>query len=278
VLTDFLRTDMVDGLPRQAQQRRLDRILVFSLETGELVGILEDDYLQRVRVGAEAAVAARKLARQDAATIGLLGSGRQAASQLQGLCVVRPIRAVRVCSPTPEHRAAFARRMAAELGIAVEPVADAPAAVRGADIVVAATSTSEPTLRGAWLEPGQHVISIVNADKTVRRREVDDEVMRRCTPIIISTREQVQQDEPADIYEPLRVGLITWDKLLPMADLEAGLAPGRATPEQITMHKNNGMAIQFAAAAGVALERAREMGLGRELPAYLTAEGDARAL
>jgi alanine dehydrogenase len=278
VLTDFLAPETVAGVERQAEDRRFNKLFVFSLATGDLLGIVEDDYLQRLRVGAESATIARHLTRPDATTVGLLGSGRQAATQLLGLCAVRPIQAVRVYSPTAAHREAFAAQMTAALGLPVTPVDDAQAAVRGADIVVAATNTSEPVLHGAWLEPGMHVISLVNSDKHLPRREVDDALMARCTPIVISTREQVENDEPADIYEPLRRRLIGWDKLVPMADLAAGRHPGRTSREQITLHKNNGLSIQFAVAAAAALERAHVQGLGLEVPAAIFGSGREAAL
>lgn len=273
VVTDFLEPRTVAGMSRWHQQRRFNKILVFSLETGDLVGVVEDDYLQRLRVGAETAVVARKLARPEAGVVGLIGTGRQARTQLMGLAAVFALREVRVFSPTPENRCAFAVEMSSQLDVPVAAVEAAQDAVRGADIVVAATNSSEPVLRGAWLEPGMHVISIVNSDKRLPRREVDDEVMRRSSPIVISSREQITNDEPADIFEPLRAGVISWDKLVPMVELFGDDQVCRRSDEQITMHKNNGMSIQFVAAAASALSSARELGLGRELPGLLSASG-----
>lgn len=273
VLTDFLEPRTVAGMERETQERRFNKILVFSLETGDLVGVVEDDFLQRLRVGAESAVVARRLARHDAEVVGLLGSGRQAVTQLLGLAEVRPLREVRVFSPTAARRQDFAVRMSDRLGIPVVAVDEAVAAVRGADIVVAATNTTEPVLHGAWLEPGMHVISLVNSDKRLRRREVDDEVLRRCDPIIISARDQVANDEPADIFDPLRAGIIQWDALTPMVELFASDHPGRLRDDQITLHKNNGLAIQFVAAAAVALQAACERGLGEKLPELLSSSG-----
>src|SRR5680860_5204 len=136
-----------------------------------------------------------------------------------------------------------------------------------------APCTTEPVLHGAWLEPGMHVISLVNSDKRLRRREVDDEVLRRCDPIIISARDQVANDEPADIFDPLRAGIIQWDALTPMVELFASDHPGRLRDDQITLHKNNGLAIQFVAAAAVALQAACERGLGEKLPELLSSSG-----
>ena len=275
VVTDALVPGTVAGMRRSAHRRGFDKILVFSLDDGDLIGIVEDDLLQRIRVGAESAVVARKLARPDAGVVGLLGSGRQAATQLHGLAAVRPLREVRVYSPTREHRETFAARMTEELRVPVSAVGDARDAVAGADLVVTATNTSEPVLHGSWLEPGMHVISLVNSDKRLRRRELDDEVLRRCDPIVISARDQVANDEPADIFEPLRAGLIDWQELVPMVELFAD-HPGRRSDDQVTLHKNNGMSIQFVAAAAAALDAARELGLGLHLPDVLQASGAAR--
>lgn len=268
VVTDSLAPRTVAGMQRSEHRRGFDKIFVFSLSSGALLGVVEDDLLQQIRVGAESAVVARKLARPDAEVLGLLGSGRQAVTQLRGMAAVRRLREVRVFSPTAERRLAFASRMSTELGIRVEAVEDPRQAVRGADLVVAATNSSQPVLRGAWLEPGMHVVSIVNSDKHLRRREVDDEVMRRCSPIVISTREQVANDEPADIFEPLQADVIGWEKLVPMVEL-FGDHPGRQSEAQITLHKNNGMAIQFTAAAAAALDSARRLGLGVDVPGFL---------
>lgn len=251
---------------RERGKRRLGLNLLFRTRDGALVAIIHDSYLQKLRVGAESAIASDYLARKDADVVGLLGSGWQAGAQIEALTQIRRIRAIRVFSPNEDHRRTFAERMTEKLGIAVKPVDTPRAAVKGAHVVVAATNSSKPVLEGKWLEPGVHVVSIVNSDKYVPRRELDNDTIARCDLLVISAKDQVMSDEPRDIYEPLTLGLIDWSKIFSIEDLISGSCSGRASEDQITVLKNSGMSIQFAAVGAEVFRLAKEKRIGREIP------------
>ncbi|MDT7885299.1 MAG: ornithine cyclodeaminase family protein [Thermoflexus sp.] len=236
-------------------------VLLFHAERGELLAIIEADRLGRLRTGAATGLATRYLARPDARVVGMIGAGRQAATQLMAVCAVRPIAEARVYSPTPERRAAFAHRMRETLGIPVQAVERPEAAVEGADILITITSAREPVLRGAWLRPGVHLNAA--GSNALLRRELDEEAIARADLIVIDSRAQ-GQIEAGDFLEPLERGRLQWERVYELRDVVAGRV-GRAHPEQITLFKSLGIALEDVAVAAVAYERARAQGAGERI-------------
>ncbi|QWK11703.1 MAG: ornithine cyclodeaminase family protein [Thermoflexus hugenholtzii] len=236
-------------------------VLLFHAESGELLAIIEADRLGRLRTGAATGLATRYLARPDARVVGMIGAGRQAATQLMAVCAVRPIAEARVYSPTPERRAAFAHRMRETLGIPVQAVERPEAAVEGADILITITSAREPVLRGAWLRPGVHLNAA--GSNALLRRELDEEAIARADLIVIDSRAQ-GQIEAGDFLEPLERGRLQWERVYELRDVVAGRV-GRAHPEQITLFKSLGIALEDVAVAAVAYERARAQGAGERI-------------
>jgi len=252
-------------------------IFLFDMDTCELRAIMDDHVISTIRVGATSGVATKCLARAGARILGLLGSGEQARTQLTAVLSVRPVERVKVYSPTKENRERFAREMSARCGVEVIPVASAEEAVRGSDIVTAATNTVDPVVEGRWLEEGTHVNSIVGGDRYLLRRELDDEVIRRAGLIVVGSREQIFLDRQAEFADRLERGLVRAEDLHELGELVTGRCRGRKHETEITVFKNNtGMGIQFAATARKVYEKAREKRVGTELSLdlFMTRRGD----
>jgi ornithine cyclodeaminase/alanine dehydrogenase-like protein (mu-crystallin family) len=276
--SDIVSWPVRDGTMRRekiplADGRWVGLVLLFSTQTGEPLAIMPDGVLQRMRVGATNGLGAKYLARPDARVVGLLGSGWQAGSQVEAMCAVRAIRTVRVYSPNPEHRLAFAEQESARIGVEIIPVPRPEDAVRDADIVVAATNSLEPVVQTTWVEPGMHLTSI-------RHSELDAPTLRRCDVLAVHARqpalltirpgeeERVPEFRHGDYRMPdLEAAGIRYESLPDLPDLVAGRVRGRETPEQVTAFLNFiGLGLQFAAAGARVCARARERGVGRELP------------
>jgi ornithine cyclodeaminase/alanine dehydrogenase-like protein (mu-crystallin family) len=243
-------------------------LLVFSTETGELLGWMPDGYLQRARVGALYALAADYLARVDSVEVGLIGSGWQAGGQILGLLCVRNIKKVRVYSSNSDNRSRFANELQASLGIEVKPVADTRDAITKADIIALATNANQKVIEAVWVEPGQHVSS-------VRFLELDPLLYESCDRVVVNRAEPWIQNYYLGELCPQDVK----DAKLPAFPAGRGIEARefftgqikRVRANEITLFPNEAsnyqLGGQFAAVAGFVLDQAREKGLGRELPA-----------
>lgn len=261
-----ITTDVIGTGVHKPELRSFGSFLLFDLNTAGLLAVFHDHELQRMRVGAETGVAARHLARADARTVGLLGAGYQAETQLAAVCTVRTIDQVWVYSPTPSRRQEFAQRMGAQLGVPIAPVESARQGVENADLVLASTNASAPVLDGNWLKPGCHVTSIVNSDRKIPRRELDNRTFERAALVGLGSIEQSKQDHAADIFEALEAKSLSWDRVCEIGEVIVGKHPGRSDQRQITVYKNNGLAIEFAALAWKVHQLACQRGVGEEIP------------
>src|ERR1700689_3299141 len=161
---------------------------LFHVDSGELLALIEADYLGQIRTGAASGVATRLLARADAAKIAIIGTGLQSRTQLEALSLVRSITGVRAFSRNPQHRETFAKEMTAQLGFPVVAVASAQEAVRGADIIGTSTTSNEPVLDGSWLTPGMHFNPI--GANSPKKHELDGPAVRRCDIIAADSPRQ----------------------------------------------------------------------------------------
>src|SRR5438132_3607952 len=242
-------------------------VLLFSLQTGEPLALIHDFSLSAVRVGATTGVAHRALAKKDSRVVGIFGSGNEARTNLEAICAVCEIETVKVYSTTKEHRDRFAEEMTELLNVEVQPVSSPEAVVRGSDIVMCATNSSQPVFDGSWLEPGQLVTTIANTDGVHRRTEADATTMIRSDFIVLNSIETAITNQQRELLDLIDEEKIRWDKICELGQVLIGRHPGRTSNRQIIYYKSNtGVGIQFAAAGALIYEACRKKGLGRELP------------
>ncbi|MCS7208114.1 MAG: ornithine cyclodeaminase family protein [Fimbriimonadales bacterium] len=226
-------------------------VALASAHTGELLALIEADWLGRIRTGAASGLATKYLARPDAQTVAILGTGAQAATQLEAVCTVRPIQRAFVFSRTPDKRAAFAQRMQEQLGIPVHATECVDDAVAEADIICTITTAREPILLGALLKPGMH-LNAAGAN-TLARRELDTFAVGRCERIAVDDPQQARL-EAAELLVPIELRKLSWERITPLAAIVGGLAPARQSPEEITLFKSLGIALEDVAAAATVYE------------------------
>ncbi len=237
-------------------------VMLFSTEDGRLLALIEADKLGQMRTGAASGLATRYLACQDATSVGIVGSGWQARSQVQAVCAVRPVQVIRAAGRDPARLRAFCEEMSAVVGVPVTPVEHAEAAVREADIVITATNAREPVVQGDWLKPGAHLN--VMGSNWANRREVDERTIERSDLIVIDSKEQGML-EAGDLLLPIQQGLLNWERVHELYEVVAGALPGRQRAEEITLFKSLGLALEDIAVAAHVYKLAHERGVGEEL-------------
>jgi ornithine cyclodeaminase/alanine dehydrogenase-like protein (mu-crystallin family) len=238
---------------------------LFSAKSGELLALIEANYLGQARTGAASGVATRLMARQDARTVGIIGTGLQARTQLEAVAIVRKLERVRAFSRDVQRREQFAEEMTSRTGVPVTAVSSAEEAVRGADVLITSTTSKNPIVEGRWLERGVHINAIgVNfADK----RELDADAIRRCDVIAADSREQ-SKVEAGDLIQVFGESDAGWNGVRELAEIVAGSVPGRTSRDQITLFKSNGIAIEDIVVAGRVYELARQRGMGKDMPMF----------
>ena len=255
------------GLKTYTSGRGGTRFLVVlsRASSGELLALLEADYLGQVRTGAASGVATKYLAREDARRVGVYGTGGQARTQLAAVAAVRPLETATAWSRDPGRRERFCQEMSAELGIPVRPAAAPEEAARGQDVVITMTTAREPVLQGEWLAPGTHVNAA--GSNSLLRRELDDAAVRRADLIVVDSRQQARL-ECGDLLGPAERGLVDWDQLVELADVVAGQGAARRGREEITLFESQGLGLEDVTVAMRVYERARAAGLGQELELF----------
>jgi len=231
-------------------------VQLFETRRAELAAIVEANRLGQLRTGAASGVAAKYLARPGARTLGVIGCGWQAESQVASIRAAVPtIERVVVYCRTREKLEGFCRRIGGE-------PAEEQREAGEQDVVVTATTSTDPVLRGEWLRPGALVCAIGAND--LGARELDNVVLERASFVCCDSIEQAKL-ESGDLVEPIERGVLDWLEVHELQEVVAGEVQGRVSDEDVVLFKSNGLAAWDVAIAAVALERARERGVGREL-------------
>jgi len=236
---------------------------LYAAGSGEMVALIEADYLGQLRTGAASGVATEYMARPDAKTVGLFGTGKQARTQLKAMTTVRRVERAEVYSRNAERRERFAREMSEYCGTQVVPVHSPEEAAAEKDIVVCATTSEVPLFEGRVLDPGTH-LNVVGSNY-LNKREIDVETIRRADTIVCDSVEACRR-EAGDFVEALEAGVTDWQLMRELADVVAGRETGRALPDHITLFKSVGLAIEDVALAVKLLERAQDEKVGKPLP------------
>ncbi len=227
-----------------------------------------------LRTAATSAVGTDLLARPDACSLGLFGAAGQAKNHLLALMQVRRLREVKVYSRNAENRRKFAEEMGPVTNLDITPVSSPEEAVRGVDIVLTATNSSVPVFDGNLLRPGQHVTTIVGSNVglvkggfvAAKRREIDDATLARSDVHGIVSIQQAIQDEQADIFDPVKRGVIKWEQLIEIGEILAGKKEGRTKADQITFYKNNaGQGVADVALGAKVLDNIQKKNAGQKL-------------
>ena len=238
------------------------QVSLYDATTGELLYYTQANRLGQLRTGATTGVAVKYLSNADSATLGIIGTGYQAPTQLEAICQVRGIKEIRAFSRTAKHRESFAKNMSDSLGIKVTPVDSDEQAVTGSDIVVCIAANMEPVLKGEWLSAGTTVVGA--GPTTWRAREVDDDVLTRADKIFVDSLEQAPV-ESGDMASAVDRGIMQWSRVQELRHAVAKTLPGRDSPRQIIFAKLMGTGVADVAAAKLAYDRAKTQGLGMEM-------------
>ncbi|GAC1633554.1 MAG: hypothetical protein NVS9B14_08490 [Candidatus Acidiferrum sp.] len=238
-------------------------ICLHDMKTADLLALIEGDRLSQQRTGAASGVATKYLARTNAKTAGIIGSGWQAEAQLEAIAAVRRLDSAKVYGRDAERREKFAATMTERVGFLVKAVASSAEAIRGADIVCAATTASKAVLFGEDLAGGVHVNAI--GANHMRKRELDDAAVVKADVVIVDSIEQSKQ-EAGDLVLGFASDESRWQRVSELSQLVAESAPGRNSDSQITLFKSNGIAAWDLAVAMRVYEEAVRQGLGRRLP------------
>jgi alanine dehydrogenase len=239
---------------------------LYEMGSGDLLALIEADYMGQLRTGAASGVATKYLARKNSTVAGIVGSGGQAKTQLEAIAHVRDLTEVRVFSRNAGKRDAFVREMSERLGIPVHAVGTASEAVREADIVCTATTTTMPVVSGADLAPGVHINAI--GANHANKSELDPEAVAGADVIAVDSVEQSRQ-EAGDLIIAFRGDEICWTGVKKLSDIVAGKNSGRTSDSEVTLFKSNGIASWDLAVAMKVYAMAKEKGLGRELPLWI---------
>lgn len=247
------------GNPALGKDAHQGGVLLFSGTTGEPLALVDASAITAIRTAAVSGVATRLLARLDASDLALIGAGVQARAHLAAMACVRPLRRVRVASRSVERAEAFAEQSRSHYAFPIEPVATVEAAVRDADLVVTATTAREPIIERTWLAPGVHINAVGSSLPTTR--ELDTATVAAAS-LFVDRRESTL-NESGDYLFAQRDGAVSPEHIrAEIGELLLGAKPGRTNPDEITLFKSLGLAVEDLAAAEYVFLAAQERGMG----------------
>ena len=236
-------------------------VTLYEAASGGLQAFVHANWLGALRTGATTGVAVRNLANTGPLVFGMIGAGYHAQTQMMAVAAVRELSEIKVFSRRPGPRAEFAKKMAQVLGQDVRPVDSSREAVEGSDVVVCMTNTKDPVLDGSHLKEGALLVSA--GPVTLDAQEVDETSVRRASMIVVDSAEAAPREAGA-LTAAVEKGIISWDQVVELSRVVAGLAPGRQSPNDNIYVKHFGIGVVDIAAAKLAYDVARERGVGQE--------------
>ncbi len=238
-------------------------VMLYGTNGEGLLAIIEANRMGQVRTGAASGIATKYMAKEDASKVAVIGSGYQAETQLEAVAAVRQITSATVYSRTEKRRKAFAETMSSRLGFQVEPAETAEAAVQDADVVITVTNAAEPVLTGEMIEPGMHVNAA--GGNSWLRRELDTQAVAMSEIVATDDIDQARI-ECGELMRAAETGHFSWERLVRLDRIVAGLRSGRDSDQQVTLFESQGVAFEDIAVCNRLLMMAKEQGIGTELP------------
>lgn len=238
-------------------------LLLYHVETAQLVAMMDANWLGQIRTGAATGVATRLLSRTDSRTLGCFGTGFQARSQIEAVCAVRDLERIVVYSRNDDRRNRFAEEMSLQLGIPVHAAHRPEEAVVDQDMIITATTSRTPVFEGQWLSKGTHIAAV--GGNHLGRAEIDTTAIARANLVVCDNIEACQL-ESGELVSAAEAGQFEWSRARNLADVLTGKAPGRAGPDEITLFKSVGLGLEDLAVGVYVYNRALEEGVGQRLP------------
>ena len=264
----FLNQDQALGMkvvtyfqnnPKHNLPSILATIMLFSAESGKMIAVMDGSYITAIRTACASAMASKVLSNPTASVLGILGAGVQAKAHIRALCRVRKIRCIKIYSPSGTSASRLKQEVESQLGVAIEVANSAEEAVRGADLIVTATTAKQPILPAEWLKPGAHINAVGSHRPDLR--ELDGTTLARST-VFVDSREAIMA-ECGDVLLALAEKSITPDHVqAEIGEVLATTKPGRTTTDEVTLYKSVGIAIQDVATARLVYHKALEKNLG----------------
>jgi ornithine cyclodeaminase/alanine dehydrogenase-like protein (mu-crystallin family) len=237
--------------------------LLYNTTDGKLDAVLRPSSIAWIRTGAASGLATKYMAQPNASVVGLIGTGRQATTQLEAVCAVRPVKRVKVFSRSPDNRNRFVTEMRELLDVEIEPVDSAEACVKGSQIVITITNAREPVFDGNHLDTGTHINAA--GSNNVSRREIDQTTIQRSEVIAVDNLEQARM-ECGELIAAAERGVFRWRQAVELCDIIGGRVNGRPDAAAITLFESQGIGTEDVAASAYVVRKAREKGIGQELP------------